>query len=185
MKITVCALFVCILLASGLFSLSPRVSMAQGVVQHTITPKAFLEDEPPDLLILTPMREETLSYPSTGLVTVIIQLDSAPLAVSIQQVMAENLPHLQFLGEIRARSTQIRQQQQELIGLLMAPPYNARLIGTTYITSNTIIVEIDVTLIDQINTLSGVASVKPDRIGQLDESVSPPGRPPHFGPKLD
>lgn len=160
---------------------SPTQTKAQG---PTPNPKAGPGRESLPGLLVTPVpQEENMIFPAEGRITVIIQLESAPLGEATLDAAGEELSSADFLARINAERAQLRQQQNSLIGVLTAPPYNGRVIGTTLLASNTIILEVDASLIQQIQALPGVAAVRPERIGTLDDSSPSVG--PSFGPHLD
>jgi hypothetical protein len=176
--------FAALLVLGGLLSVTPTFSTAQGP-GRTITPKAFTEDEAPDLTLVTPAAEVTMIPPLTGTVIVMVQLASSPLAEVGRQALREGLTLPEVLDRMRDERAALQNEQQTLVDRLTAPPYNARLVATTLLVSNTVVVEVDAQWIDAIRTLPGVLTARPERPGQLDPSMHEPGRPPGFGPHLD
>ncbi len=183
MKKTGWAGFAVLLVLGGLLGISPAFTLAQDP-GRTITPKALTGEAAPDLTLATPA-EVPMIPPLSGNVVVIIQLASAPLADVGRQALREGLPLPQMLDRIRDERIVLEQEHQLLIDLLTAPPYNARLVATTLLVSNTLAVEVDARWIDTIRTLPGVLTVRPERQGQLDLPPQQPGRPPGFGPRLN
>lgn len=170
--------------ASSLSGFAPP-STAQGPFFRTVTPKAFIPGDVPHPVPLTPLPGGMSNHPAEGPVMVIVQLDTEPLAAVGEQAIQAGLPLPEVLAQMRDQRARVQDQQRQLIEILTASPYNARLIGTTFITSNTVIIEVDASLIDQIRGLPGVTGVRPDRIGQLDSLPQAPVRPPGFGPRLN
>lgn len=129
---------------------------------------------------------------SEGQAMVIVQLDTPPLAAIFQQAYQETNSLSDAMEAMRAERKTLDAFRQSLIAQLIAPPFSARIISTTSIVSNTLIIEVDTSLIPQISDLPGVLSARTDRIGQLDNGSHSPGQPnvpdlrqPGFGPVLD
>ncbi len=127
-----------------------------------------------------------------GQAMVIVQLDALPLAAIFQQAYQETNSYGDAMEAMRSGRKTLNDFRQSLIAQLTAPPFNARIISATSIVSNTLIIEVDASLIPQISALPGVLSARTDRIGQLSRESQSPGQPnvpdlrqPGFGPVLD
>lgn len=116
-----------------------------------------------------------------GPVMVMIQLTAPALLQTLPDIMDEAPTVEAGLDMLRTERARLESIQQALIAQLTAPPYNARILATTVLLSNTIIVEVDAQMIAQIQQLPEVARVRRDRIGQLHTSPPDGGSPPPIG----
>ncbi len=148
---------------------------------------------PPGPLVLPPPPGVTASAPLAipeGPAVIVIQLAQPSLLEAVPGVMQDAATVEEGLDLLRTERARLFASQQALIVQLTAPPYHARILGTTILLSNTIIVEVDALLIPQIQQLPNVARVRIDRIGQLHtqppgDGTPPPLGQPGLGPVLD
>lgn len=120
-----------------------------------------------------------------GLVQVTIQLELPPLGAVMQAALQSSSTLPEALQIVREHRAQAERARQALIAILVAPPYHARILGSTVIVSHTLIVELDSALIPQVRALPGVRAVRPDRIVPLDGGAAPaPPGGPSLGPVL-
>lgn len=127
-----------------------------------------------------------------GQAMVIVQLDSPPLVEIFQQAYQDTNSLSDALTTMRNEQKTLNNLRQSLIAQLTAPPFNAQIISATSLVSNTLMIDVDVSLIPLINELPGVLRARIDRIGQLDSGEQSPSQPnspanlrPGFGPVLD
>lgn len=122
---------------------------------------------------------------------VIVQLDAPPLVEVFQQAYQATNSLSDALAAMRSEQKAHNTLRQTVIAQLTAPPFNARMISATSIVSNTLIIDVDASLIPQITALPGVLAARIDRTGQLHDSTQSPNQPnspiqpPGFGPVLD
>lgn len=121
-----------------------------------------------------------------GLTQVTLQLQAAPLAAIFQRALRDGRTLPEALQAVRLHRAEAERARQALIAILVAPPFNARIIGSTMLASHTLIVEVDAALIPQIRALPGVLAVHRDQIVPLDgdSAPAPPGGP-SLGPVLN
>lgn len=174
-----------LLLAATMLLARPGRTAAQGRPPGTVTPRAMPDGGPPGEFPVTPGPAESPLLAPEGPTTVIIELDAEPVAAVIAATFGETGSIAAAAEAGRSQRTVIRQRQADLIAVLTAPPFEARLIGTTDLASVTVIVVVDASLIEPIEALPGVRRARPERTGTLDgPSVRPPGVRPGFGPTL-
>lgn len=175
-------------ISSGVLSMQPPQVTILAAPQPTVPPKLDLKGADPDQFTMpSHISPPDAPFPGpvlTGPTVAIIQLNTPPLVTTFQQALRDTPALSEALVIVRAAQADINSTRQTLIARLTAPPFNARLISTTSIVTNTIIVEVDASLLPQIGALPGVQAVRAERTGQLDDPPQQAPGGPSFGPVL-
>lgn len=175
-------------ISSVVLSMQPPQVTVLAAPQPTVPPKLDLKGaDPGSFTMPSHISPPDAPFPGpvlTGPTVAIIQLTTPPLVTAFQQALRDTPSLSETLAMVRAAQANMNSIRQALIAQLTVPPFNARLISTTSIVTNTIIVEVDASLLPQIGTLPGVLTVRAERTGQLDDSSHQPPGGPSFGPVL-
>lgn len=154
-------IFICMMLIG--FATGGRISMdednnIQSTPFRANTPQRFSSTNIPLRPIgsLEPRRPEFRPV-GEGIVTLIVTLDGAPALRRVRGV------------EFSQQVLNLHKQQDNLINILTAEPYNVTLIGRLTLSANALIITVDASWIESIEELEGVASVRMDRPMRLGE----------------